>query len=1023
MKFFKYVIWLAVAMVLAACGGGGGNPGTSSGGSTSVPPVVSTAPTISLELRNSANASASAVTALDVFNLRATVKDAAGGVLAGQVVQFSGDASLFKFSSSNGTGLTDANGVASIQVSPALATSSGAGTLTADVTVAGTSATQATLGVQVLPLATGGTASAAIEMRSPSNALTSTIFALDTNTLLVTVKDSIGNLLPAQAVTFSSSAGLVKFSPAASALTDLNGVATVNVVRSQSTSVGADTISAAVKVAGVAVTPATINVFVSPLVNGGLPTMTLGLRDQVNVSTNTLLRSATTFAQVQLLGPTGVAPIPTLVTLSGDASMINFPSGATGLSDSTGVARIPVTVVSTSPGGAGTLRAAATVEGSPVSASFDYQIPAGASAGAPTLSLGLAGGGNSISASGFTNAQATVKDASGVAVTGKLVTFSGNTALIKFSPASGQVLTDVSGVASIQVSPTSLTSAGASTLVAQTTVGTTVLSSSFDYQLAAANLGLQSLSLGSGSLAAYGNRPISVMATINGVPATATPVQVTFNASCGTVTPSVVTTDSTGTASTTYTASLATCAGTNVTISASAVGASSVSGTIAVAASVATNVQFISTTPQLIYLKDSVGSTQAQVVFKVVDSNGNPLQNKTLRLSLSNTSTGVSLDTVGNTAPVDLTTDSAGLVSAAVFSGTVPTSLNVKATLLDSGGVATNVFSNSNLLTVASGRPTQSSLSLAPEKLSIEGDGHDGIETKVTLSMADRQGNPVPPGTQVNFVTESGVMLPAVCFVPPVIPATASSPAIPVSACSVTIRSQGTRTENGRVSILAYTAGEENFVDVNGNNIYDAGDTFTDLGRASRDNVGGTGTIGVYDTGEFQVPREGTAACTPASGCVGDGVWGAADVRQQATVVFATSEAIINGSFDAAIVLQPAVPATGTSPALPASMVTPGLSFTITDGNGNSVPTGSTIVATATDNTSDGPRTNVAGTAVGTCAIIANRFSSSPLFAVPNSLEGFASGLALKECTTGDFISIKVTTPLGMVTQRDFVVP
>ena len=617
---------------------------------------------------------------------------------------------------------------------------------------------------------------------------------------------------------------------------------------------------------------------------------------------------------------------------------------------------------------------------------------------APTLRMALGGGGNSISASGTSVAQATVFDANGAPIVGRLVTFTGDSALIKFSPASGQVLTAAGGVASIQISPASVSSAGAGTIGAQTGVGTIVLASTFDFQLAAANLGLQSMNLGSGPLPAFGNRPISVVATINGVAASNSPVQLTFNASCGTVTPATVNTDSTGTASTTYSASLATCAGTTVTVSASAVGATPVSGPIIVAASIATNVQFISTTPQLIYLKDSVGTTQAQVVFKVLDSSGNPLQNKKLRVAVSNTAPGISLDTVGNASPVDLTTDGSGLVTVAVFSGTVPTSVNINATLLDSNGVPTGISSSSNLLTVASGRPTQRSLSLAASKLSIEGLNLDGETTLLTLSMADRQGNPVPPGTQVNFVSESGVLLPAVCFVPPVIPATASSPAIPTSACTVTLRAQGTRPVNGRVSILAYVAGEEDFVDANGNNIYDPGELFTDLGRAYRDDnskatvpsdfngIPISITNGQYDAGEFQQPRLGTSACVVGVGCAGDGVWGAADVRQQATVVFASSVAQIVGT-----------------------ITTSGISLIINDINNNSVPTGSTISAIPVDRTSPN---NLA------CAI-----AGDSSVKVLNTIETTFTGFIFKDCVFGDAISIKVTTPLGTVTSRDFAIP
>ena len=555
-------------------------------------------------------------------------------------------------------------------------------------------------------------------------------------------------------------------------------------------------------------------------------------------------------------------------------------------------------------------------------------------------------------------------------------------------------------------------------------MGTSALTTSFDVQLSAANLGLQNLNLGSGSLAAYGNRPISVLATVDGIASVSNPVQVSFSTTCGTVLPAVVTTDATGTANATYTASLATCAGSNSTITASAVGATSRSGTISVAASIATNVQFISTTPQLIYLKDSVGTSQAQVVFKVVDSTGTPLQNKKLRLTLANAATGVSLNTVGNTAAIDLSTDSLGLVSAAVFAGTVPTSLNVKATLLDSDGVPTNIYSNSNLLTVASGRPTQRSLSLSVEKFSVEAASVDGQETKLTLSMADRQGNPVPPGTQVNFVSEAGVTLPAVCFVPPVIPETSSSPAIPVSACTVTLRSSGTRTPNGLVSVLAYVAGEEDFVDVNGNNYFDSGDSFTDLGRAYRDdNSKNTVAVvdpwgsrkranGKYDEGEFQVPREGASACTGSAGCKGDGAWGAADVRQQVTVVFASGSAVITHG--------PAAASDAISNS--SDLGLNGMKVTVADINGNSMPTLTKVDLSVVDNTQFSPAIKdpsdaLAKATYGTCTL-----NSPASFVVTNSLDPLDIFVSLKNCVRGDQILVKTTSPLNVVSTATFSV-
>ena len=596
----------------------------------------------------------------------------------------------------------------------------------------------------------------------------------------------------------------------------------------------------------------------------------------------------------------------------------------------------------------------------------------------------------SIGATGFTTVRASLLFADGTPVGNKRVDISGDPARVIF-PEGGSQLTDSKGVATIKVTLAALNVNGAGTLNgASTLAGTTasgiieqtVVSALLDYQVGTANIALTDLKLGTGDLTAFGNRPVSVKANVNGAPATNVPVQVTFNASCGVVSPAVVNTDGTGTANTTYTANLPNCAGTNVTISAAAVGTQSLSGVVAVAPSVATNVQFVSAAPQLIYLRESVGTTQAQVVFKVIDSNGNPLQNKKLRLALSNSSTGVSLDKVDSISSVDMTSDSQGLVSAAVYSGTVPTSLNVRATLLDANDAPTNVFSDSNLLTVASGRPMQRSLSIAFDKLSIEGFNVDGTEAYATLSMADRQGNPVPPGTQVNFVAESGVFLPAVCFVPPATPATESSPAVPVSACTVKFRSQGTRPANGQVSVLAYVDGEEDFVDVNGNNIYDGGEPFTDLGRAYRDDNGDVraGANGVYDNGEFQVPRVGVPLCAAGVGCPGDGVWGKADVRRQGTIVFATGGAIIEGDATSKRLL-----------------------ITIADLNGNSMPTGSDVL--------------VIKPVVG-CGPLGGDFKVK----IANTLSSSTFTIPLAACAAGDVLQVEVTSPLNLVTKRAFTV-
>lgn len=604
---------------------------------------------------------------------------------------------------------------------------------------------------------------------------------------------------------------------------------------------------------------------------------------------------------------------------------------------------------------------------------------------------------NSISAAGIVSAKATVKDATGKLVAGTKVTFAGDSTLIKISPAS-DVLTDSFGVATVQIGSTSLTSAGAGTLSATALIGTASVKGSFDFQISPANLTLTGLDLGtaSGALAAFGNRPISVTANINGVVATGTPVQVSFLAGCGTISPATATTDGSGKASATYTASTVSCAGSNVKITATGIGVvAPVEGTIAVAAIQATNLQFVSANPVLIYLQNSGSTTQSLVTFKVVDASGNAVQNLKVNLALSNNAlaAGLSIDTLGKTAEVAKTTDALGQVTVPVFSGNVPTSAQVVARL-DAASGSPVIQTNSNVLTVASGKAVQKSASIALEKFSIEGLNIDGATSDVTMSFADRQGNPVPDGTEVNFVSESGVMIPARCVV-----------AGGTSRCKSTFRSSGTRPADGRVSILAYLPGEKDFVDANFNNQYDLGEKFTDLGNAFRDD----NEDGLFNVGEFSVPRAGSLACNVGSGdgtgssgengrpntC--DGVWGATEVRKQAIVVVASGDAVITST----------------------STTTISFKVSISDVNGNSMPTGTTIaVAKVTGNDACTVKSAIP-------SIVPNRYGPITVVA---ELDKCSSGVpasagppAVAAILT-DRIGVTVTSPGGIITSKTFAV-
>lgn len=604
---------------------------------------------------------------------------------------------------------------------------------------------------------------------------------------------------------------------------------------------------------------------------------------------------------------------------------------------------------------------------------------------------------NSVSASGFTLLSVTLTDPKGNPIPNQVIDVSGDTTKLSF-PEGPTGLTNASGVATIKLARASLTANGAGSLTvtysykagsmvnypdgSPAPTADKVISAYVGYQLAAADVTLTSLDVGTPTLPAYGTRPVSVQANLNGAPAT-TPVQVTFTASCGQISPSSASTNSNGIVLVSYSAtdpagatqSSQGCSGKTVQISASVLGGAALSKSLSIEGAPATNMSFVDASPVRIYLADSGGPTQSVVRFKLVNARGEPLLGQGVTLSLKTLNGGIpkaTIGTVGNVNAVTSTTNADGMVSVAVFAGTVPTNVLVNAALTSNPVVQTD----SAVLAIASGRPAQARVSVSLEKFSIEGWNTDGPDSSVTMSLADRQGNPVPDGTVVNFVTSGGVMIPPTCT-------TGTTPGD--SRCTVKIRAQNPRPGNGRVAIMAYSAGEEDFVDANFNNVYDCGESFTDLGTAFRDD----NFNGVFDAGEFSVPRAaaasacGVTAVTPSPSS-GDKVWGAADVRGQIPIVFASSEATIDGAFN------------GTT-----------FTTTVRDVNGNSMPTASQIT--------------VSGAATGadahTCTI-----KSDAALTIPNTL-GPTAFPVVYVCMPGDVLTVKVTTPLNFVTTRNFTVP
>jgi len=740
------------------------------------------------------------------------------------------------------------------------------------------------------------------------------------------------------------------------------------------------------------------------------------------------LKDATTGATVQSVAAGGGTEIvATLTTKDGkpvtnqvvsldsgvSSSLLFYPNGSAATTDANGIARIKVSRANLYEFGTATLFLifkSTDQYSQSLSAIIQYRVDP------PPLQLELRDASgvvtNGIGSAGLTTLKATLKFPDGTPVIQKRIDITGDLTKVSFPEGSSQ-LTDSLGVATIKVSRASATVGGAGTLTGAVTISgssasgalvSTVVTGAVDYSVGAvvgaATLALDTLDAGAATLPAYGTRQISVRAMLG--TSVASSVQVSFSSNCGQLSPATASTNASGIAVASFTAtdvagtaaSTLGCGGKTVDISASAVGASTVSKSISVLAAPATNLSFIvptDVTKTRIYLANSGGSTQTAVQFLLSNARGEALPGQDVLVTLKTLNGGIpkaTFGTVGNVAPITLTTDSFGKVSVPVFSGTVPTNVLVNAALVSN----TSIQTDSSVVAIASGRPAQARVSLVRGKSAIRGFNFDGTTTTVTMSLADRQGNPVPDGTAVNFVTEGGVMIPPTC----VTGAVAGD-----SQCTVNIRTQNPRPANGLVSILAYAAGEEDFVDANFNNVFDCGESFTDLGTAYRDDTATGSVLNAFVTGEFSVPRSAsTSSCasgTTPSPSSGDGVWGAADVRGQVVVVFSTDDLTITNP----------QPTSVADPQWNGSQVTTRLTVSIQDMNGRSVPTGSTIAAVVIDNTPKQPSDgDPIAPSFGTCALV-----SISNTAVPDSLDPLKLTLNLKQCVAGDQVSITVTTP------------
>ncbi|WP_448247461.1 Ig-like domain-containing protein [Thalassotalea agariperforans] len=279
-----------------------------------------------------------------------------------------------------------------------------------------------------------------------------------------------------------------------------------------------------------------------------------------------------------------------------------------------------------------------------------------------------------------------------------------------------------------------------------------------------------------------------------------------------------------------------------INISASAGGINlSASGTINVLPADVGSIEFVSATPELIAIQGVASSgrpASSEVLFRVLDTNGNPVNSESVDFKLN------SLNSEFTLTPTSATTDAEGYVRTVVNSGTVAGSVRITASITDSSPVISTQSSN---LKASTGIPDQDSFSISASILNPEAWNIDGQEVEITARLADASNNPPPP-TVVYFTTEGGS----------IDENNSSCTTDSSGSCSVIWRSQLPRPEGhvlgdinnlnhvpetintmgqkygGRATILATAVGEESFADLNGNGRFDLCESTAFLGGISK---------------------------------------------------------------------------------------------------------------------------------------------------------------------------------------------
>ncbi len=266
-------------------------------------------------------------------------------------------------------------------------------------------------------------------------------------------------------------------------------------------------------------------------------------------------------------------------------------------------------------------------------------------------------------------------------------------------------------------------------------------------------------------------------------------------------------------------------------------------GNIFVKPDSAQTISFKEATPALVSIKGTGGQETSTLRFQVLGQTGNPVKGVCVNFAPNTTVGGLALvpskcnpagpETYGSS------TDADGYVSTIVQAGTVATAVRVTAT------TANGISTQSSALAISTGIPDQNSMTISLSNIAPIAWDYNGVQSTVTIQLADAFNNPVPDNTIVAFTTNGGSIEPNCPTVGGkcTVAWTSQSPK-PISTrqvsfhpttfamiCPAAVDAAGnaiTECRSGRVKILATAIGNESFIDGNGNGLYDSvtADTF-----------------------------------------------------------------------------------------------------------------------------------------------------------------------------------------------------